>query len=204
MSSSNIPSDESNLPELWERFRNGDSGAFNELTRLRYRLLFNYATRFTKDTEFIKDCIQDLFLELWYRRAGVTQTSYVTVYLIKSLRNNLLRKLRVDNRLDQSGDYNASVDNFTDNLTVEAIMISSETMSMREREIRIAINKLPKRQQEVIFLKYYEGLSNDDIANVMSIEKQTVSNFLYRAISQLKNQITEISIFLTFFFLNNI
>ncbi|WP_158281189.1 hypothetical protein [Dyadobacter jejuensis] len=52
MSSTNIPSDESCLPELWARFRNGDGEAFDELTKRRYRLLFNYATRFTKDTEF--------------------------------------------------------------------------------------------------------------------------------------------------------
>ncbi len=193
MSSSNIPSDESYLPDLWTRFRNGEGEAFDELTRRRYKLLFNYATRFSKDTEFIKDCIQDLFLELWYRRESITDTTYVTVYLIKALRNNLLRKLRLQSRLDQSVDINESGENFTDHLTVESILISSESMSLREREIRAAINKLPKRQQEVVFLKFYEGLSNEAIAEVMSIERQTVSNFLHRAISQLKNEIPAIS-----------
>lgn len=185
----NLPEDEPLLSDLWGRFRQGDEEAFDELTKRRYRLLFNYATRFTKNTELIKDCIQDLFLELWYRRASLTETPYVTVYLVKSLRNNLLRKIRINNRLDSSADITESCERFTDNLTVETILISSESMTEREREIRSAISRLPKRQQEVIFLKFYEGMSNDEISNVMEIERQTVANFLYRAIGQLKNDL---------------
>ncbi|WP_439585310.1 RNA polymerase sigma factor [Dyadobacter bucti] len=185
----NLPEDEPLLSDLWGRFRQGEEEAFDELTKRRYRLLFNYATRFTKNTELIKDCIQDLFLELWYRRASLTETPYVTVYLVKSLRNNLLRKIRINNRLDSSADITESCERFTDNLTVETILISSESMTEREREIRSAISRLPKRQQEVIFLKFYEGMSNDEISNVMEIERQTVANFLYRAIGQLKNDL---------------
>lgn len=188
-----VPEDEPHLGDLWNRFRQNDEHAFDELARRRYRLLFNYATKFTKDTELIKDCIQDLFLELWYRRTRLTDTSYVTVYLICALRNNLLRKLKVNTRLDDSADIAASCEGLTDNLTVETMLISSESMSQKEREIRNAINRLPRRQQEVVFLKFYEGLSNDEIARVMEIERQTVSNFIYRAISQLKNDLPSFS-----------
>lgn len=181
--------DESYLGELWCRLKQGDGAAFDELAKRRYRLLFNYATKFSKDTDLIKDCIQDLFLELWYRRNNLTDTTYVTVYLIRALRNNLLRKIRIDNRIDISADISESYDVFTDNLTVESILISSESMTEKERGIRSAINRLPRRQQEVIFLKFYEGLSHDDIAKVMKVERQTVSNFLYRAIGQLKNDL---------------
>jgi RNA polymerase sigma factor (sigma-70 family) len=188
-----VPEDEIHLGDLWNRFRQHDEQAFDELAKRRYRLLFNYATKFTKDTELIKDCIQDLFLELWYRRTRLTDTSYVTVYLICALRNNLLRKIKLNNRLDDSADIAASCEAFTDNLTVETMLISSESMSQKEREIRNAINRLPARQQEVIFLKFYEGLSNEEIANVMQIERQTVSNFIYRAISQLKSELPSFS-----------
>jgi len=188
-----VPGDEPHLGDLWNRFRQHDEQAFDELARRRYRLLFNYATKFTKDTELIKDCIQDLFLELWYRRTRLTDTSFVTVYLICALRNNLLRKLKLNNRVDDSADIAVSCEAFTDNLTVETMLISSESMSQKEREIRNAINRLPARQQEVIFLKFYEGLSNDEIAKVMGIERQTVSNFIYRAIGQLKNDLPSFS-----------
>lgn len=188
-----VKQDEAYLDELWFRFKNGDENALNEMARKRYRLLFNYATRFTKDTELIKDCIQDLFLELWYRRTGLVSKPYVTVYLVKSLRNNLLRKIKINSRVAGSADFSEACERLTDNLTVETIMISDEAMTEKEAGIRLAISKLPKRQQEVVFLKFYEGMSNDEIAEVMEVERQSVSNFLYRAIGQLKNDLLLIS-----------
>ena len=49
----NIPRDEALLSELWLRFKQGDGEAFDQIFALRYRELFNYATRFTKDHEWV-------------------------------------------------------------------------------------------------------------------------------------------------------
>ena len=183
-----VPSDELLLAELWTRFKAGDEQAFDQLTRARYRMLFNYATRFTKNRELIKDCLQDLFLELWNRRKAIVDTPYVTIYLIKALRNNLLRKLRKEQGWRAATDEGIEPEtSITDGLTAETEWIALEASTETEQSLRQAVGQLPKRQQEVVFLKFYEGLSNDDIAQVMEIEKQTVANFLYRAMTQLRN-----------------
>lgn len=197
-----IPSDETYLEELWTRFKNGDGEAFDELAKRRYRTLFNYATRFTKDREFIKDCIQDLFLELWDRRQNLMDTPYVTIYLLKSLRNNLLRAQKLQRRLGESQELVEESFDLSDGITIEMELIALEFSNENERNIRQAIEQLPKRQQEVIFLKYYQGMANDEIANVMDIERQTVANFLYRAINQLKAYFPSLIRFLPFPFLS--
>lgn len=200
--SSGIPSDEPYLEELWTRFKNGDGDAFDELAKRRYRALFNYATRFSKDREFIKDCIQDLFLELWDRRQNLMDTPYVTIYLLKSLRNNLLRSQKLQRRLGDTQELVEENFDLSDGLTIEMELIASEFVDENERTIRQAIEQLPKRQQEVIFLKYYQGMTNDEIANVMEIERQSVANFLYRAINQLKACFPALIRFLPFPFLS--
>ncbi|SFC66042.1 RNA polymerase sigma factor [Spirosoma endophyticum] len=183
-----VPSDELLLAELWTRFKAGDEQAFDQLTRARYRVLFNYATRFTKNRELIKDCIQDLFLELWNRRKAIVDTPYVTIYLIKALRNNLLRKLRKEQGWRATTDEGIEPEtSITDGQTAETEWIALEALTETEQSLRQAVGQLPQRQQEVVFLKFYEGLSNEDIAQVMEIEKQTVANFLYRAMTQLRN-----------------
>ncbi len=184
--SSGLPSDEMLLQDLWIRFRGGDGEAFDDLVRRRYRTLFNYATRFTKDREFIKDCVQDLFLELWDKRANLMPTPYVTIYLIRSLRNNLIRKLKLEKRLNLAEDGMESFPEFTDGSTIENDWIHTEMLYENEKNMRRAIDRLPKRQQEVIFLKFYEGLSNEEIAGIMEIERQTVASFTHRALIQLK------------------
>ena len=186
--SPSIPSDEVLMAQLWVRFKADDEKAFDQLVQARYRVLFNYATRFTKDRDLIKDCIQDLFLEVWNRRKAIVDTPFVTIYLIKALRNNLLRKLRREEGRHSSTDQSRDVDlAISDGTTVENEWIAEETLMSTEQNLRRAVDQLPKRQQEVVFLKFYEGLSNDDIAQVMDVEKQTVANFLYRAMTQLRN-----------------
>lgn len=180
-----IPHDEPLLAQLWSRFKAGDEKAFDQLAELRYRILFNYATRFTKNRDFIKDCIQDLFLELWERRGKLVDTPYVTIYLIKSLRNNLVRQLRQEKSLGKTDDWDK--DSFTDEMTAERELIAAELLSEQAQTLRRAIEQLPSRQQEVIFLKFYEGLSNEEIAQIMDVERQTVANFLYRALTQMKH-----------------
>ncbi|WP_461151592.1 RNA polymerase sigma factor [Spirosoma pulveris] len=185
--SQTIPADEQLMAQLWIRFKSNDEQAFDQLVQARYRVLFNYATRFTKDRELIKDCLQDLFLELWNRRAAIVETPYVTIYLIKAFRNNLFRRIRRETArpfvTDETLDLEAIV---TEDLTAEHKWIADEILISTEQSIKQAVDQLPKRQQEVVFLKFYEGLTNDDIAQVMDIEKQTVANFLYRAMTQLR------------------
>ncbi|WP_338874702.1 sigma-70 family RNA polymerase sigma factor [Spirosoma sp. SC4-14] len=183
-----IPSDEVLMAQLWVRFKAGDENAFDQLTQARYRLLFNYATRFTKDRDLIKDCLQDLFLELWSRRNSVVETPYVTIYLIKALRNNLLRKLRREQGWRSATEEGIEPEFIlSDGHTIEDEWIAAEASTETEQSLRQAVEQLPRRQQEVVFLKFYEGLSNDAIAQVMEVEKQTVANFLYRAMTQLRN-----------------
>lgn len=183
---SSVPRDEAEMAELWNRFKNGEEKAFDELTQRRYRNLFNYALRFTDDRELVKDCIQDLFLELWNRREFIVDTPYVTIYLIKSLRNNLFRKLKQIGKKVYVRADEQSLGAFTDGQTIELEWITSELCVENEQNLKKAIQALPQRQQEVIFLKFYQGFSNDNIAHIMNVESQTVSNFLYRALTQLR------------------
>lgn len=189
----NIPRDEALLSELWSRFKDGDGEAFDQIFALRYRELFNYATRFTKDKEFIRDCVQDLFLEMWSHREGLVDSPYVTVYLIKSLRNNLFRKLKLEKRLGESTNLDDELYFLSDGQSTETAWIDAELLHENEQTIRDAIAQLPKRQQEVIFLKYYKGLSNEEIASVMNVEKQTVANFLHRSLTSLKRNLVSIA-----------
>ncbi|MBC8154602.1 MAG: sigma-70 family RNA polymerase sigma factor [Bacteroidetes bacterium] len=185
-----IPADEQLMAQLWIRFKADDEKAFDQLVQARYRTLFNYATRFTKDRDLIKDCLQDLFLELWNRRAVIVETPYVTIYLIKAFRNNLFRRIRRETARPLNSDETMEWESVaTEELTAEHKWIADEMLVSTEQSLRQAVDQLPKRQQEVVFLKFYEGLSNDDIAQVMEVEKQTVANFLYRAMTQLRNSL---------------
>lgn len=175
------------LAALWTRFKAGDEQAFNQLARMHYWILFNHATRYTKNRELIKDCIQELMLELWYRRARVVDTPCVTLYFMKAFRNNLFRLLKKENNREAPLDeWELAGALLTDGRTYETDLVRAELLSENEGRLQAVINRLPARQKEVIRLKFYEGMSNETIAQVMAVERQTVANFLYRALGTLR------------------
>ncbi|MES2520396.1 MAG: sigma-70 family RNA polymerase sigma factor [Bacteroidota bacterium] len=171
--------------ELLNRVKLGDKTAFNELCVNYYRLLFNYGYTITSDRELIKDVIQDLFLQLWEKRIGITDIDSIGKYLLKSTRNNILYQIR-KNRVNFVDEFIEKDDNQPDNYTIENDIILNETLSQNEARIRKALELLPKRQREVLFLKFYESRSNDEIADLMEINYQSVSNHLQRALSTLR------------------
>lgn len=187
--------------QLWLAFKSGDSEALGQLASEHYRVLYNYATKFTKDRELIKDCIQDLFLYLWDQRENLQSSPFVTIYLLKSLKHNLFKKLNQEKKwvLD---DFDTESP-FSENTNVESTIIALELFAENEQKVRSVLNNLPKRQQEVIFLKFYETLSIEEIAEIMDMNKQSVSNLLQRAIHNLK-QNWQLAVYLLYYLHFNI
>lgn len=175
------------LLALWQKAKAGDKAAFCQLADVQYRPLFAYATNFTDDREFIKDSIQDVFIRIWEKRTTIS-IQFVSIYLFKSLRNELLQTFR-RRRHPLASLHNQEVSQLSDWQTVETEIEQRETDSQSHDRVRQAIDGLPKRQQEVVFLKFYEGLENDQIAQLMDINRQSVANLLYRALCALKSQV---------------
>lgn len=170
--------------QLWQRFREGDRVAFEQIIANNYTSLFRFGTRFTKDVGLIEDCLHDLFVYLWEKRASLSATDSIRKYLFKSFRHKMLLELqRVYRRGWVSEDEAAEMapeQNFQDTLFL------LETEQLTTHKIKEAINQLPVRQQEALYLRYFEGLDVDHIAQVMTINRQSVSNHLHKALTFLR------------------
>jgi RNA polymerase sigma-70 factor (ECF subfamily) len=182
-----LSEENSYLLNLWHEAQAGDKDAFCQLAETQYRSLFTYATNFTSDREFIKDSIQEVFIRIWERRATLT-IQVVSIYLFKSLRNQLLQEFRRPVPTLASL-HSQEVSDLSDWQTIEQEIEQHEADSESQHKVRRAIDALPKRQQEVVFLKFYKGLENEQIAELMDINRQSVANLLFRALGSLKTKI---------------
>lgn len=169
---------------LWQRFRSGDSVAFDQLVQAYFQPLFRYGIRFDPDEEFIKDCIQDVFVELWQRRQTVRETEFVKFYLLKSLRRRIFR-----GKAKWGTNWESLQDNylFEVEFSIENQMITQEVAHDQVRQLESLLNQLSRRQKEVIFLKFYQGLTHEQIAEVMVLNRQSVYNILHEALQKLRN-----------------
>ena len=171
--------------KLWLKFKSGDATAFGELAQVHYRALYNYATKFSPDSEFIRDCIQELYLELWERRSFLSETAFVKSYLLKALRHKLIKESVRLKRFKEPKELSFDADE-TD-LSVESLIIENEHLKHQIKRLNQIVSHLTKRQQEIIYLRFYQNLENEDIAQIMSLGRQSVANLLYRTIKEIKD-----------------
>ncbi|KAA0991229.1 RNA polymerase sigma factor [Dyadobacter aurulentus] len=184
-------SSEAYMVTRWQQFCAGDRNAFAEITELNYISLYHYGTRFTADRDMIKDCLQDLFLAVWEKRESLTGIAAIRPYLFQSLRNNLVRRSRRQSVFSEISGYEPF-----DEISPESDWIINETDQLTSTRLRQAIESLPKRQKEALYLKYYENLSYEEIAVVMGLQRQAVANYLQYGIQKLREYWHHAAVFL--------
>ncbi len=168
---------------FWQVACNGDKSAFETVILSRYQELFQYGTRVTSDHDLVKDCIQDLFLDLWDKRKSYAGIQSPKAYLFQALRNNLIHKINRNRLLFGGEEY---TDNYTDHADPESDIILWETALNDQSKLNNALDRLPSRQKEALYLKYYENQSYEEIAAVMGLKRQAVANYLQYGLSKLK------------------
>ncbi|KAA0992824.1 RNA polymerase sigma factor [Dyadobacter aurulentus] len=171
---------------IWQRFIEGDVNAFEQLMSIHFQGLFHYGSKFSRDREFVKDAIQDLFLILWEKRQNLGRDVAVKPYLMASLRRLMHRSQSARfPMLDISGDSREA--NFEIAFSVEQDYIEHESTIALASKLKHLLDQLPTRQKEVIYLKFFQEMDRSQISEIMDISPQTVSNLLQIAIKQLKN-----------------
>lgn len=169
---------------LWNAFREGNRDAYAGIYNLYIEDLLSYGYRVTSNRQLIKDSIQDLFLHLWLHRENLSETDSIKFYLFRSLRNRILRNIEKSDILPQTAE--SVLENIIEDFSFEQELIAHETEVQQIGRLQKAINKLSKRQQEVIQLRYHNDFSLEEIENLMQLNNQSVRNLLHRAISQLR------------------
>jgi RNA polymerase sigma factor (sigma-70 family) len=172
---------------LWQQLLIGNVNAFEKLIDRTYDLLFQYGNKFSRDQELVKDCIQDIFLEVWEKRQRLNNGIPPKAYLVASLRRRMHR-LAIRNRITLVEDFGQLPGDFDVEFSAEYSFIRTEQDHNTAMQITALLNDLPKRQKEAVYLKFFHNLERDEIATVMDIHPQSVSNLLQTAFKLLKSQ----------------
>jgi RNA polymerase sigma factor (sigma-70 family) len=169
-----------------QQLQQNDAQALASLMGKYYQDLYNYAAKFTQDDGLIKDCIQEIFISLWQRRVTALTILSPRHYLLRAVKNKVLKALY---RNDQKGypfDLPDEYD-FSQEFSIERILIEKQISEEKAEKLKKALSLLSKRQQEVIYLKFYQYLDQGQIAEQMDISRQSVYNLLHEAILKIRS-----------------
>lgn len=167
---------------LWEKLKKGDTSAFNELYERYAGILFSFGMIYSSDKEYVKDCIHDLFFELFKYRKNLSETNSIRNYLFKSLKRKVCSKQKGRLQLIYTAE---SLERNEGNTA------GSEEDSLQEDIQRLlkAIQKLPERQQEALNLRFIVELSYPEVASIMDISLESVRTLVYRSVKTLREDL---------------
>jgi len=181
---------------LWKRLKDGEKSALEQIYRTYATQLLKYGRKFSKNDQLIEDCVQDLFVELWRNRDGLSMTDAIQPYLLLSLRRKVIRQLDKSKKIVSETEPTEL--DFEAEISIDHTLIEQEISSERASQLKTAMEKLSKRQKEVIYLKYITGLDYEDISEVMNLNYQSARNLVSSALRAMKKQM--LSIFWSFAF----
>lgn len=178
---------------LWNALKEGDLNAFSVLFESYYPQLHSYGLKISKSSVVTEDTLQDFFLYVYEHRENLSDLDTIAPYLFTSYKRFLLKVMKKNEKMKHTDFSN---ENFVDiQFTAEEVITNQETIIFKNKNLSLLLNKLPKRQKEAIYLKYYSGLKATEISEIMDINYQSVVNILHKAIKSLKEEISIMKLF---------
>jgi RNA polymerase sigma factor (sigma-70 family) len=169
----------------WDNMVTGDREAFLVIYHNHYHALFYYGFSLTADRELTKDCIQELFLDIWNTRPILNkEVENIQSYLFTWLRRKINRtqsRLAKERSNEQSREVND-----TKEFCYEELLIAFQQTEEKKEQLGRALDTLTKKQLEIVRLKFFENLSYAEISEKTSLTTRTIYNIIYEAINRLR------------------
>jgi RNA polymerase sigma factor (sigma-70 family) len=174
---------------IWCSFKKGDKDAFGVLYHRYFKILYQYGMRIAEDQDFVKDCIHDLFVEIWKSKESLAEPNSVKGYLLSAIQRKIIRQL---NRFRSRQQEISMMSLPTVASCHEDKLIEDQLGLEQNHSVAKAMNTLTKRQREAITLKFYSNLSYKEIAAIMCISVDSTYNLISKAVDALQNELTKV------------
>lgn len=180
--------------ELMQLLRGNDEAAFNEIYSRFHGLLFVYAARISGDDHEAADLVQEVFINLWDKRAVIGIDTSLKAFLYTAVRYKFFDRL---DKKKVRADYMKRLQQFLE----EGQYNTDEYIRYKELEALIekGITALPPKMQEIFLLSRKLELSHKEIANHLDVTEKTVRNQVHNALRILRSKLGLFGYFLFFF-----
>lgn len=177
----------------WRLFLSGDNDSYSWIYNTYIQILYRYGLSFTSESEIIKDCIQEVFTSLYKNRDRLITPENIKVYLFVSLKNCLIRTLYKESLYDHELPSQVQ---FSLEPTVEEKFIDNEQYDSQQKMIKDILALLTPRQKEIIYYRFIQELSMDEICALMDMNYQSAQNLIQRSLKKIRQNYNSVEVFL--------
>lgn len=170
------------IPNLVKRSQAGDQGAYKVLVELLYPRLFRQALQLCRSETTADDLVEETFVQAWNSLQRFYSTSQFSTWLSSILFNQFRVWRRKEFRLSVFTDW------FGQHQSAHTLNTGFTILTLEERQQALwkCVNRLPKKQAEVLYLRFMESASISVIAQTLRISSGTVKSRLFTALKNLR------------------
>lgn len=178
---------------LIERFRKGSIEAFEEIVARYESKVFNLAMRFTRNQEDAEEVLQDVFTTIYKKLAGFEGKSAFSSWLYRIIVNAAFMKLRKrkQNTTVSIEDLAPAVKQYC--IEREGVLEArSDTLTINKElrdRVQGAIDRLPEQYRAVFVLRDVDGLTNQEVSEILDLSIPAVKSRLHRSRLMLRRKL---------------
>ena len=155
-----------------------------------FGLLINVGLKYSWDKEDIKDIINQMFLDLLDQKIKLSTIINHKAYLITIFRRKLVDTARRNNKVKKLHDFLLGKEEYEPG--ADEIMVQEQSRAEISQRMKRIFQELPPRCKKVIFLKFYEGFTTDQIVEKTGISRRSVYNNLFEGLKLLRAGLVEV------------
>ena len=151
---------------------------FERLFKQNYERLYYHALDIVHDDETARDVVSDVYVNVWRLRDTINHDTVIS-YLYASVRNRSLDQLKHLNRhVPLLDEVIHEMEQFTDT--------DWEDYEARIAKLRDELRRQPERVRRVLYLRFYEHKSNQEVADLLGVTVDGVKKIIQRAFAQMR------------------
>ena len=161
----------------------GSHKAFHTVFKATYPKVHAFSLGFTKNEADAADIAQLVFMKLWVKRNMLANVQNFDTYLYTITKNTTLN--HIASRKTFSVDIATVREMAAGNASPQELVEADDLQLL----IDMVVDNMPSQRQAIYRMSREEGLSNEQIAEKMGLQKKTVENHLNLALGEIRKML---------------
>ena len=191
------PHDDADV-QLMLRFQKGDIGAFQQLFQKYSPSVVNFAFHFLGNRARAEEIAQEVFLQVYRWQTKYEAKAKFSTWLFKIAHNHCLNEVR-------KGEYRISVESLGPQEDAEGdererqlpdtnLYKGEDVLAAKQaaRRIEKILRRVPETQRTALMLSRLEGMSYQEVAEVLGVTEKAVKSLVFRATQSLRDGLKDI------------
>jgi len=165
----------------------GSEAAFERFFKTYYQSVLQYAYVRLRDEKAAEDIVQQVFLNIWHKRAKLKIHTSLKAFLYKAVHNESLNYLKHERHKLAHGKYSLAAEGY------DYRDKTSDPMALTELQYRIqkTMNELPEQCRHIFYMNRIEELKYREIADELGLSIKTVEAQISKALKILRKKLAD-------------